>query len=207
MKNSKKKSKSLNKINKKWFYLLLGRNIITSDNIRGFKMAILISIGKVAEKYGVTTQTIRNWTKQGKFKNKRTFGNHRRYLEKEIKKDLGEVEEEKITVTYARVSSNDQKEDLKRQSEELKKYCEKEKIEKIEEIKEIGSGINYKKRGLKKLIRWIIEGKVKRIVLGYKDRLLRFGIEILEQICELKEVEIKVVKKKRVLRKNWQTMY
>ena len=75
------------------------------------KMTIWISIGKVAKMYGVTTQTIRNWTKQGKLQAKRTMGKHRRYEKEKIEPKTNECENG-LTVTYARVSSNDQKEDL-----------------------------------------------------------------------------------------------
>lgn len=112
-------------------------------------MTTWISIGKVGSYYGVTTQTIRNWTKQGEFEAVRTIGEHRRYKKEETEAKLGIVEEEKYTVCYSRVSANDQREDLKRQSKELQNYCEEEKIEKVEVIEEVGSGMNYKKRGLK----------------------------------------------------------
>jgi predicted site-specific integrase-resolvase len=146
-----------------------------------------MSIGKVAEEYGVSTQTIRNWEKEGMFSEViRTRGGHRRFAEEEIS-------EERKTVVYARVSSNDQKKDLERQIEGLENYCKGNDINEIEIIKDIGSGINYNKRGIKKLIRMIVEGKIARIVISFKDRLLRFGLEMLEQLCELKDVEIVVV--------------
>jgi predicted site-specific integrase-resolvase len=146
-----------------------------------------MSIGKVAEEYGVSTQTIRNWEKEGMFSEViRTRGGHRRFAKEEIS-------EERKTVVYARVSSNDQKKDLERQIEGLENYCKGNNIKEIEIIKDIGSGINYNKRGIKKLIRMIVEGKIARIVISFKDRLLRFGLEMLEQLCELKDVEIVVV--------------
>ena len=152
-----------------------------------------ISIGKVASIFGVCCQTIRNWEKEGHFeKVKRTKGNHRRFLSEEI---YGK-EEEKTTVIYSRVSSHEQREDLKRQSETLKEYCQENKIENVEIIEDIGSGINYKKRGLKKLIKKITLGEIGRIVISFKDRLLRFGLEILEQICILKEVELLILNTK-----------
>lgn len=155
-------------------------------------MAVLVSIGVVAELFGVTPQTIRNWEKEGIFKVERTIGGHRRFSLEEVEKVKGikEEEEEKKTIIYSRVSSYDQKEDLKRQTEEIKEYCRKNEIKKVEVVEDIGSGINYQKRGLRKLIAEIILGKVKRIILTYKDRLLRFGSEILYQICRLKNIEI-----------------
>lgn len=155
---------------------------------------MLIAIGKVATMFGVTAQTVRNWVKQGIFDVIRTVGGHRRFSLEEVEKVRGvKKEEERVTVIYSRVSSDDQKEDLTRQTEELKKYCEEKKEEKVKVIEDLGSGINYKKKGLQKLIQDIILDKVKRIVVNYKDRLVRFGSEILEQICRLKNVEIVVL--------------
>ena len=122
---------------------------------------ILIAIGKVADSFGVTTQTIRNWCEEKRFKVLRTKGGHRRFLSEEINEDLGLENEEKETIIYSRVSSHDQKEDLQRQSRELEEYCEKKNIDAIK-IEDIGSGINYKKRGLKKLIRKIVEKKSRK---------------------------------------------
>lgn len=143
-----------------------------------------LRIGELAEEYGVSTQTIRNWERAGMFsKVVRTKGGHRRFM----REAEGETRK---TVIYARVSSNEQKNDLKRQTEELKEYCERQQLKEVEVLEDIGSGINYKKRGLKKLIKEIVEGKVGKVIIGFKDRLLRFGTEILEQLCALKDVEI-----------------
>ncbi len=79
---------------------------------------------------------------------------------------------------------------MQRQVEDLENYCESQKIENIETLKDIGSGINYKKNGLKKLLKGIILGRVKRIVVAYSDRLLRFGSELIQQICKLRNIEI-----------------
>ncbi|MBU1558058.1 IS607 family transposase [Patescibacteria group bacterium] len=153
-------------------------------------MSKYLCIVKVAEFFGVSCQTIRNWEKEGYLKeSKRTRGNHRRFLSE----DIFEEEKEKGTVIYSRVSSHEQKEDLKRQTESLQEYCKENKIENVEIIEDIGSGINYKKSGLKKLIKKITLGKIKRIVISFKDRLLRFGLEILEQICLLKDVELVIL--------------
>ncbi len=100
---------------------------------------------------------------------------------------------EKKTILYSRGSSNEQKEDLKRQKEDLENWSRQKGYQEIESISEIGSGINYTKRGLKKLLKEIISGKVKRIVLTYKDRLERFGIELLNELCRLKEIEIEII--------------
>ncbi len=146
-----------------------------------------VSIGQIAQFYGVTCQTIRNWEKEGMFTVKRTKGGHRRFLLEEI---TGTADEAEKTVIYSRVSSHEQKPDLKRQSEGLLEYCHEKGFEQIEAVEEVGSGMNYRKRGLRKLIAQIIRGEVKRIVVNFKDRLMRFGKEILAQLCALKRVEI-----------------
>ena len=160
-------------------------------------MKVLIAIGKVAKLFGVTTQTIRNWSKQGILKEYRTIGGHRRYDLDEVNSLRGENKEKKKTVVYTRVSSYDQKEDLERQTQEVEEYCKQEEIEQVEVIKDIGSGLNYNKRGLKKLIHEVIVGNVARIVVSFQDRLLRFGSEILFQICELMNVEVVILNEKQ----------
>ena len=99
-----------------------------------------ISIGKIAELFGVTTQSIRDWTKQGKLSAKRTLGNHRRYNLEEIEQKLGIESESKTTILYSRVSAHDQKEDLLRQKQELKNYSEEQQICNFIEISEIAQG-------------------------------------------------------------------
>ena len=146
-----------------------------------------VSIGKIAELYGVSCQTIRNWAKEGMFKIKRTRGGHRRFYWEDI---AGEENHEKETVIYSRVSSHDQADDLKRQTDKLKKYCDEHQIDNVEVIEEIGSGMNYRKRGLRKLIAKVIQGEVKRVVVNFKDRLMRFGFEIFNQLCAWRRVEI-----------------
>jgi putative resolvase len=81
-------------------------------------------------------------------------------------------------VAYARVSSHDQKEDLERQKQVLESYCAAQGWT-FELVADLGSGMNYRKRGLQKLLNQIIAGDVGRIVLNHKDRLLRFGAELV----------------------------
>ena len=164
------------------------------------KMTTWISIGEVAKLFGVSTQTIRNWSEQGVFSCKRTYGNHRRYSKQEVERKLGiETQQDQVTVCYSRVSANDQKQDLERQQLELRNYCEEQQYSNIVEIKEVGSGLNYKKRGFLKLLRWMLSGNVKRVVVSYHDRLIRFGREIIEEICKARGISLVVVNDKQQL--------
>ena len=103
-----------------------------------------------------------------------------------IKEDQKELETD-LTVAYARVSSRDQKEDLKRQVERLELYCAA-KGWCYEVIQDLGSGINYRKKGLKQLLEKILNCQVKRVVLTHKDRLLRIGGELVFALCEARNV-------------------
>ena len=146
---------------------------------------------------GVTAQTLRNWDKEGKLKPSYTKSNGYRYYsedvilsytqERKTKKDIN-------VVLYARVSSKKQQDDLERQISNLKEYA-KDKYEKYDVISDIGSGINYEKPGLKKLIEMINKKQVDIIVVLYKDRLLRYGFELVEYFAKLNNVKIEVIDK------------
>lgn len=146
---------------------------------------------------GVTAQTLRNWDKEGKLKPSYTKSNGYRYYSEDV--ILSYTQERKTkkdvnVVLYARVSSKKQQDDLERQISNLKEYA-KDKYEKYDVISDIGSGINYEKPGLKKLIEMINKKQVDIIVVLYKDRLLRFGFELVEYFAKLNNVKIEVIDK------------
>ncbi|MBO6258130.1 MAG: IS607 family transposase [Succinivibrio sp.] len=157
----------------------------------------IISIGKAAEILGVHVQTLRNWEKSGKLKpDSISPGGTRRYnLDRIVAISGKEVPSEadlRYTVAYARVSSHDQKDDLRRQAQVLELFCAEHGY-KYELITDLGSGMNYYKKGLTGLIRKILNNEVKRLVLTHKDRLLRFGAELIFSICEAKGVEVVII--------------
>ena len=158
----------------------------------------LLSIGKASKLLGVTIQTLRNWDKQGLLKpDELTKGGERRYkLEtlKNINRNIVFRNDNLKTIAYARVSSHDQKDDLIRQVQILEQYCSKQGFN-YEVIQDLGSGMNYYKKGLTKLLNLVLEGQVKRLVLTHKDRLLRFGAELVFSICEAKGVEVIIINK------------
>ena len=151
----------------------------------------------VTQMLGVTAQTLRNWDKEGKLKPSYVKSNGYRYYsedsilsytqERKTKKNLN-------VIGYARVSSKKQSDDLERQVNNIKTYLDS-KYSEYEIITDIGSGINYTKPGLKKLIEKINRKEVDLIVVLYKDRLLRFGFELVEYFAELNNVKIEVLDK------------
>ena len=152
------------------------------------------SINEFSKILGVSAQTLRNWDKNGKLHPHHTSSNGYRYYSHE---QLGQVINIKTNVDrkvigYCRVSSNKQKDDLKRQIENMEVYLTS--LEKpFEIITDIGSGINYKKKGLKELIKLITQNKVEKVVVLYKDRLVRFGFELIEYLASLYNCEIEIV--------------
>ena len=109
------------------------------------------------------------------------------------------IPETNLTVAYARVSSHDQKEDLERQANALEIYC-MQKGWNFQVIKDLGSGMNYQKKGLKTLLTMMLESKATRLVLTHKDRLLRFGAELIFALCEAKQIEVVIINKLVVIR-------
>ena len=143
---------------------------------------------------GISKSTYYRYEKLGKLRPcLRTFGGHRRFSQKYLSKLQKKDSQEKIVIGYARVSSHDQKDDLNRQVEILK--LESDKYFSFEIISDLGSGINFKKKGLLKLLKLILLKKVDKIILTHKDRLLRFGSELIFFICKFLNIEVEILGK------------
>jgi excisionase family DNA binding protein len=149
----------------------------------------MIGIKEAAKLLGITPKTLRIWEKEGKIISHRTEGGHRRYNVSEL---IGSRGDKLLTIAYARVSSSDQKEDLKRQEMVLESYCANKGFE-FELISDLGSGMNYKKKGLVRLIKLICSNQIDRLVITHKDRLLRFGSELIFMLCEIFAVEVCII--------------
>jgi len=154
----------------------------------------------------VSTKTIRRWEADGKIKAVRTEGGHRRFEVSDLignkqnvslgARSLGEFDSpgshRNLTVAYARVSSRDRKDDLTRQKIVLEAYCAKQGWC-FEVIADLGSGINYRKKGLIRLIKLICSYQVERLVITHKDRLLRFGSDLIFTLCEIFGTEVIII--------------
>jgi len=138
---------------------------------------------KASKLLGQHQRTLYTWEENGKIETIRTPGGKRLYnVEKYLLINKGLIkpstiddENTRLKITYARVSSQGQNDDLERQKVYLKKRFPNHIL-----IEDIGSGINLNRRGLNKIIHLAIEGKVEEVVVAYKDRLARFGFELIE---------------------------
>jgi predicted site-specific integrase-resolvase len=158
----------------------------------------LITIGEASEILGVSISTLRRWDKAGRLEPEKTTSGHRRYDISKLKPEVyREIQREaKKTIAYARVSSHDQKADLERQKQVLELYCARQGWT-HEIVSDLGSGMNYHKKGLKRLISDVLSEKIGRLVITHKDRLLRFGAELIFAICEAKQVEVVILNQER----------
>jgi predicted site-specific integrase-resolvase len=146
-------------------------------------MANYIKQAEAAKILDVHYQTLHKWCNSGKIEYTRTPAGHRlynveKYLEDNYPKKIIE-DVEKKNVCYCRVSTVAQRSDLKRQMDfMLEKYPE------YEMITDVGSGINFKRKGLQKIIRYAFEGKLENLAIAYKDRLCRIGYDLIEHILK-----------------------
>jgi excisionase family DNA binding protein len=158
---------------------------------------VTISIGEAAKELGISTKTLRRWTDAGKIRFERSPTGQRRFFLADIKRitprELNTLDE-RITINYARVSSHDRKNDLIRQAQVLEAFSASNGWQ-FETIQDLGSGLNYNKKGLKKLLKRIMSGDVGRLVITHKDRLLRFGSELVFAMCEEFETEVVIINK------------
>jgi predicted site-specific integrase-resolvase len=129
----------------------------------------------------ITNRTLYNWDVKGLLKNTKTKGGHRRYLLSDVIEKSGGKQEsppdERRKICYCRVSTRGQKEDLERQIQFFK-----ERYPDYEIISDYGSGINFKRKGFNSILESAIKGNIREVVVTHKDRLCRFGFELVERI-------------------------
>ncbi|RMF16919.1 MAG: IS607 family transposase [Alphaproteobacteria bacterium] len=156
----------------------------------------LIKISEAAKLLGVSKSTLGRWHENGKFvADFVTPGGDRRWSKSRImamRSENPDKDRERRTIAYARVSTSEQKDDLVRQENMLVQFCAARGWS-CETITDVGSGMNYNKRGLRKLLHLLLEDDVERLVLTHKDRLLRFGAELVFAICEERSVEVVII--------------
>ena len=140
-----------------------------------------VSCKKACEHYGVCSKTIYRWEKANKIQSTLTKNGTKRFL-------ITPHEENRKSYIYARVSSKKQEGDLKRQI----KYI-KDKYPEFDIVQDVGSGINFKRKGFNTLLDKVLKGSVEKIVISSRDRLCRFGFELIQNICKRFNTEIFVI--------------
>lgn len=153
----------------------------------------LISIGKFAKKVGLTTASLRRMHKSGECIPYHITKGGTRYYSLDQLKDFSTADKkEKLVIGYCRVSTLSQKDDLNTQINNIKSYMYAKGYE-FEIISDIGSGIDYKKKGLQELLNKINDQDVSKIIILHKDKLIGFGFELIEYLCKVNDVEIEII--------------
>ncbi len=143
---------------------------------------------------GKSVNTLQKWDRKGILPASRSPTNRRYYTHEQYLQYRGLISSEQgIVIVYARVSSPSQKKDLALQKEALRAYCLEYGIKVDEWVEDIGSALNYKRKGFNQVIEQIELGHVKQLVIGYQDRLVRFGYDWFEAFCERHGTEILVM--------------
>jgi len=152
----------------------------------------LVKIGEAANLLGCSISTLRKWEASGELlPSRKTAGGTRYYAVADL---LGLGDADSPTVGYVRVSSQDQRPDLQRQHDMVEAYCAA-KGWRSEIISDLGSGMNYNKPGLKRLLEMILRKQMRRLVITHKDRLLRFGSELVFALCAHQQIEVVIIHK------------
>jgi len=131
---------------------------------------------------GRTTQTLQRWDNEGILKAHRTPTNRRYYTHEQYLEYIGQkASEDKLIVVYYRVSGSGQKDDLASQKQALEQFCTAAGKAVDLWLKDIGSGLNYKRKNFVRLLEMVERGEVSEIVIAHKDRFVRFGYEWFEK--------------------------
>ena len=158
-------------------------------------MANTYNVQEFGKLIGKSTKTLQKWDREGRLiahrspQSNRRYYTHDQYLEYRGLK----AAEQGLTIVYARVSGVAQKPDLANQLAALKAYCTASHMGVDEWIQDIGSGLNYKRKGFNRLMELVELGQVRRMVIAHRDRLVRFGYEYFEAFCERHHTQIVIL--------------
>ena len=147
-------------------------------------MSRIYTIREACDILQIDATTLRRWDREGKIHCIRLSNNFRRVPEEEINRILG-VKSNRIDAIYARVSSNDQKNDLYNQINRLKSLYPNAQV-----FSDIKSGLKFNRKGFIELLNMIEDNKINNIYITHRDRLARFGFDLIENICKIHSTRI-----------------
>jgi DNA binding domain, excisionase family len=150
---------------------------------------------EVCQRLGISYPTLARWVREGKIKAIRTAGGKYRVPESEVRR-IAEglpASKEVRAVIYARVSSPGQRGDLEGQVQYLKQYCSSKGYRVVNVLSDIASGLRADRKGLLRLLEYVTNRRVDVVVVAYRDRLTRFGLEYLEYFFRQHGVRVEAV--------------
>ncbi|MDJ0737112.1 MAG: IS607 family transposase [Nostocaceae cyanobacterium] len=143
---------------------------------------------------GVTVKTLQRWDNSGKLPAKRTPSNYRYYTDDDLRIALGEKPRPSVrkVVVYCRVSSSNQRPELKNQIKAMEEFANNCGYCVTETISEIGGSLNFKRKEFMEMILSMLKGEIEVIVVAHKDRLCRFAFDFIEQLAIYSDCKIVV---------------
>ena len=159
-------------------------------------MGRIYTIREACDILQIDATTLRRWDREGKIHCIRLSNNFRRVPEEEINRILG-IKNNRIDAIYARVSSSDQKNDLYNQINRLKSLYPDAQV-----FSDIKSGLKFNRKGFIELLNMIEDNKVNNIYITHRDRLARFGFDLIESICKIHSTKIIEVDGEEILSAN-----
>jgi putative resolvase len=141
--------------------------------------------GQFAKKISRSVSTLQKWDRAGKLKARRTTTDRRFYTDEDFRRvmNLEPTPEERVSYSYCRVSSVNQKSDLISQKKAVQQFCQSSGIVIQEHLSDVGSGLNFKRKNFGQLMEQVEKRVVASIIIAHKDRLVRFGFEWFEEFC------------------------
>ena len=182
--------------------LIMKKQALPSQN-QNQNMHSVYSVSEFANKVGYHYKTLQVLNKKGIFPAKRNQRNRRYYTDEDYYLFLNQiakilVEEDKenqkrLIVTYSRVSSHGQKDDLKSQQSFIENFVASNGLQVDKNLSDIGSGLNYERKNFLKILELVEQNKIEKIIIAHKDRFVRFGFDYFQNFCKKHNTEIIII--------------
>ena len=155
----------------------------------------MITVGQAATRLHRSVKTLQRWDREGVLPSTRTPTGRRAYSVDQINAFLGIRTQARIRVkvAYCRVSSQAQKPDLLNQKSVITQFCTARGLVNVEYVEEIGGGLNFNRVKFLELVDRIGSDEVETLILAHKDRLARFGFDLLRHLCEVHHCELLLI--------------
>ena len=150
-------------------------------------------MGGFAKRIGRSVQTVRRWEREGKLVAKRLPSGHRYFDESDVRRLMGGAPENRLTVVYCRVSRAGQKDDLASQVAAMETWCRNAGVAVNEWVQEIGGGLNFKRKRFLNILDRMQRGEIEKLLVAHRDRLARFGYDLIAHLASENGCEIVVV--------------
>ena len=158
-------------------------------------MSTILTVTQVAQRLRRSVKTLQRWDRDGILTAQRTETNRRYYTEEQIRTFLNQplLETGRKVIVYCRVSSQAQRPDLANQRATLEEFCTARGLANVEYVEEVGGGLNFKRKKFLAVFDRILTGEVGTLVIAHKDRLARFGFDLLAHLCQRSDCQLLVL--------------